>query len=107
MIDLFGNDRGAKNYLITGLNASAMALSPNVCFLAVANAGSDTVSVINTVSDSIVETIWARQSPGDLFGAQPNALAFDKSGKTLFVCNGTQNSVAVVRFCRANPGSPV
>jgi len=33
-----------------------------------------------------------------LFGAQPNALAFDKSGKTLFVCNGTQNAVAVFRF---------
>jgi len=32
------------------------------------------------------------------FGAQPNALAFDNSGKTLFVCNGTQNAVAVFQF---------
>ena len=48
----------------------------------VANAGSDTLSVIDTRTDKIVETICARQNPGDLFGAQPDALAFDKSGKT-------------------------
>ena len=44
------------------------------------------------------ETICARQNPADLFGAQPCALAFDKSGKRLFVCNGTQNAVAVFDF---------
>jgi YVTN family beta-propeller protein len=75
-----------------------MALSPNRKFLAVANAGSDTVSVIDTRTDKIVETICARQNPADLFGAQPNALAFDKSGRRLFVCNGTQNAVAVFQF---------
>jgi hypothetical protein len=63
-----------------------------------ANAGSDTLSVINTRTDEIVETICARQNPGDLFGAQPNAVAFDKAGGTLFVCNGTQNAVAVIHF---------
>ena len=75
-----------------------MALSPNGRWLVVANAGSDTLSVIDTRNDRVVETICARQNPADLFGAQPNALAFDKSGKRLFVCNGTQNAVAVVRL---------
>ena len=84
--------------LRTGLHAGALALSPNGRWLVVANAGSDTLSVIDTHTDKIVETICARQNPGDLFGAQPNALAFDKSGKTLFVCNGTQNAVAVFQF---------
>ena len=73
-------------------------MSPNGRWLVVANAGSDTLSVIDTRTDKIVETICARQNPADLFGAQPNALAFDKSGKTLFVCNGTQNAVAVFHF---------
>ncbi len=68
----------------------------------VANAGSDTLSVIDTHTDKIVETICARQNPADLFGAQPNALAFDQKGKTLFVCNGTQNAVAVFRFKPGN-----
>ncbi len=84
--------------IVTGRHACALALSPNGKFLVVANAGSDTLSVIDTRTDGIVETICARQNPGDPFGAQPNAVAFDKSGKTLFVCNGTQNAVAVFQF---------
>ena len=54
--------------------------------------------MIDTRSDRVVEKIWARQTPADLFGAQPNALAFDPSGRRLYVCNGTQNAVAVIRF---------
>ena len=84
--------------LLTGLHACALALSPNGKFLVVANAGSDTLSVIDTRTDKIVETICARQNPGDPFGAQPDALAFDWTGKKLFVCNGTQNAVAVFQF---------
>ena len=90
--------RTPNSEILTGLHACALALSPNGRWLVVANAGSDTLSVIDTRTDKIVETICARQNPGDLFGAQPNALAFDKSGKTLFVCNGTQNAVAVFHF---------
>jgi len=84
--------------LLTGLRPCALALSPNHRWLVVANAGSDTLSVIDTRTVQIVETVCARQNPGDLFGAQPNALAFDKSGRKLFVCNGTQNAVAVFQF---------
>jgi YVTN family beta-propeller protein len=84
--------------VLTGRHASALALSPDRHWLAVANAGDDTVSVIDTRTDQVAETICARQNPGDLFGAQPNALAFDKSGGRLFVCNGTQNAVAVFDF---------
>ena len=90
--------KNQKSEILTGLHASAMALSPNGRWLAVANAGSDTISVIDTRTDRIAETTWARQSPADLFGAQPDALAFDKSGKRLFACNATQNAVAVIRF---------
>jgi YVTN family beta-propeller protein len=84
--------------ILTGLHASALAVTPNGRHLVVCNAGSDTLSVIDTRTDVIVETLWARQKPSDLFGAQPNALAFDSSGKKLFVCNGTQNAVAVFDF---------
>jgi YVTN family beta-propeller protein len=88
----------------TGLHACALATSPNGRWVVVANAGSDTLSVIDTRTDKIVETICARQNPADLFGAQPNALAFDKSGGKLFVCNGTQNAVAVFDF---KPGQSI
>src|ERR1051325_190205 len=106
VIDLKGTATGTENQnpnleILVGLHSCAMALSPNHRWLVVANAGSDTLSVIDTRTDQIVETIWARQNPADLFGAQPNALAFDASGSRLFACNGTQNAVAVVDF---NPG---
>lgn len=89
--------------VVTGHHASALGLSPNGKYLVCANAGDDTLSVINTHTDTIVETICTRQNPADLFGAQPNALAFDKHGSKLFVCNGTQNAVAVFYF--SPPGS--
>lgn len=88
----------AATEIVTGMHASALAVSPNGRHVVVANTGSDTLSVIDTRTDKIVETIWARQNPGDLFGAQPTALTFDASGKKLFVCNGTQNAVAVIDF---------
>src|ERR1041385_1209453 len=96
VIDLLSGRVGVE--ILTGLHASAMALSPNSRHLVVANAASDTLSVIDTRTDKVVETIWTRQTPADLFGAAPNALAFDASGRTLYVCNGSQNAVAVVRF---------
>jgi YVTN family beta-propeller protein len=82
----------------TGLRACALAISPNGKYLVCANAGSDTISVIDTRTDKLVETIFARQKPGDPFGAQPNALAFDRRGKRLYACNGSQNAVAVIDF---------
>jgi YVTN family beta-propeller protein len=96
VIDLVAGS--VKTEILVDLHASAMALSPNKKYLVVANTGSDTLSVIDVKTDRVVEKIWARQTPADLFGAQPNALAFDRSGKWLFVCNGTQNAVASVKF---------
>ena len=84
--------------ILTGLHACAMALAPDRRYLAVANAGSDTISVIDVRTDAIVETLSLRWNSIGLFGASPNALAFDRGGGTLFVANGTQNAVAVVTF---------
>ena len=96
IIDLTGKQPAKE--LIVGLHSSAMALSPDGRFLVIANAASDTLSVIDTSTDRIVETIWTRRNAADLFGAAPNALVFDSSGRTLYVCNGTQNAIAVISF---------
>ncbi len=96
VIDLEANR--VTGEIMVGLHSSAMALAPGGRHLLVANAGSDTVSVIDTRTDEVIEKIWTRQTPADLFGASPNALAFDRSGKTLYVCNGSQNAVAVIKF---------
>ncbi len=84
--------------ILVELHASALAVSPGGKYVVVANTGSDTLSVIDTRTDRLVEKIWARQTPADLFGAQPNALVFDPSGRRLYACNGTQNAIAVIQF---------
>ena len=61
--------RGAESELLTGLHACAIAASPNGRWVVVANAGSDSLSVIDSHTDRIVETICARQNPADLWGA--------------------------------------
>jgi YVTN family beta-propeller protein len=96
VIDLVGGK--VKAEVLVGLHASALAVSPGGKYVVVANSGSDTLNVIDTGTDRIIEKIWARQTPADLFGAQPNALAFDSTGRRLYVCNGTQNAVAVIQF---------
>jgi len=84
--------------IMVGLHSSGIARSPGGRYVVVANAGSDTLSVIDTRTDKVIETIWAKSSPADLFGASPNALVFNPSGNTLYVANGTQNAIAVFRF---------
>ena len=102
VIDLAG---GAQREIITGLHASALAVSPDGRYVVCANAMSDNLSVISTASDAVVETLWAKPSPSDLLGASPNAVAFAPDGKTLYVANGTQNAVAVIRFDPADKES--
>lgn len=84
--------------LLTGLHASALAVSPDQKYVVCANAGSDQLSIIDVAQEAVIETVWTKHKPSDLFGASPNALAFDASGRTLFVANGTQNAIAVFHF---------
>jgi YVTN family beta-propeller protein len=84
--------------ILVQLHSSALALSPDGRYVVCANAASDNLSVIDTATDGVVETIWAKSGPADLFGASPNALAFALDGQTLYVANGTQNAVGVVTF---------
>ncbi len=80
------------------LHSSALAVSPDGRYVVCANAASDNLSVIDTESDDVVETIWVKANPADLFGASPNALCFSADGKHLYAANGTQNAIAVIRF---------
>jgi YVTN family beta-propeller protein len=93
--------------LLTGLHASGLAVSPDRKYVVCANAGSDHLSVIDVAAEAVVETIWAKSKPSDLFGASPNSLAFDSEGKRLYVANGTQNAIAVIRFEPEDRGDSV
>ena len=84
--------------LVTGRHASALAVSPNGEFVVCANAASDNLSVIDVATAEIVETIWTKPSPADLFGAAPNALAFGADDDQLWVANGSYNAIGLVEF---------
>ena len=62
--------------------------------LFVANAGSNSVSVI--VGHAVRETIKTSLSPTDLVGSTPDALAVSPDGKRLYVANADNNDVGVV-----------
>ncbi|MFO0946164.1 MAG: alkaline phosphatase family protein [Planctomycetota bacterium] len=81
-----------------GQHASGLAIDPQEEFVFVANANSDTVSVVATSEDQVVETISTRPSKDLLFGSSPNAIAVRADGKRLYVSNGTNNAVAVIEF---------
>jgi len=80
--------------IAVGLHPVGMALSADGKLLAVANANSDSVSLIETASDSVRETIQLAPLPEGRFGSSPTAVAFDAGGR-LFIACGTNNAVGV------------
>ncbi len=79
-----------------GLQPADLTLSPDGKRLFAANANSDTVTVIDTETDTVVETIPTSPAPGQLGAASPNGLAVSKDGATLYVTLGGDNAVEVV-----------
>ena len=95
---------GAATEVVVGQHASALAVSPDGRHVVCANAGADTVSILDVASAMVVETVWTKSTPAELFGAQPGALAFSPDGERLFVCNGAQNAVAVIEWDPGDKG---
>lgn len=87
-----------KAELQVGLHPSSLAASPDGKHVAVANANSDTISVIDVATDKVIETISTKPTGELLFGSAPNALVFSPDGKRLYVSNGTNNAIAVLEF---------
>src|SRR5262249_9754474 len=81
-----------------GLHPAGMALSPTGRFLYVANANSDTVSVLDTAELKVIDTIDCRPEGRLPFGSGCNALAISADGSTIYLSDGTNNCVAVVQL---------
>jgi len=83
-----------------GLHPNDIVAGKDQKFIFVANANSDMVSVINTGTDEVSEQISVRLSPdkNDYFGDSPNGLAINGNGGTLYVANGMDNALAVVKL---------
>ncbi|MDB5335614.1 MAG: Phosphoesterase family protein [Planctomycetaceae bacterium] len=84
--------------ILVGRHPSSISATPNGRYVAVANANSDTLSVIEVATDKVVETISTRPQRDLPFGSAPNAHVFSPDGSRLYVSNGTNNAIAVVGF---------
>jgi len=98
VIDLQTGEKG--NEIEVGLHPNAIIASKDRQFVYVANGNSDAISVINTAANKVVETVSVQlQGEGKpLIGDSPNALALDQSGTTLYVSNGMDNAIAVLKL---------
>jgi YVTN family beta-propeller protein len=79
-----------------GLQPAGLALNRDESLLYVANANSDTVSVLATDTMKVEHTVLVRPAADLPFGSGTNALALSADGRTLFAANAGNNAVAVL-----------
>ena len=80
----------------TGSQPNKVLLSADQNRLYVANGNDDSISVIDTNNNRVVQTI-SLSRPGDKYkGANPNSLTLGPDGRTLYVTLGGENAIAVV-----------
>jgi YVTN family beta-propeller protein len=86
--------------IMVGLHPNDIISDKGGNFIYVANSNSDNVSVINTLRDTVTETINLRLQAGKnpYFGDSPNGLGLSPNGKILYVANGMDNALAVIKL---------
>lgn len=98
-------EAGTYTAVETGLHASDLVLDAARNRLYVANANSDTVSIIDTEKRKVLRAFNTKPAKELPFGSMPNALALTPDGKTLYAANAGNNAIAVVEV--AGDGAPV
>ncbi|QTE36602.1 bifunctional YncE family protein/alkaline phosphatase family protein [Mucilaginibacter gossypii] len=102
-ISLWGGDMlGFYNIATQTLSTIKTSSHPNELlldkkgkFLYVADANDNAVSVVNTSTHKIIETISTALYPTRLTGSTSNGLALSQNGKTLYIANADNNCLAV------------
>jgi YVTN family beta-propeller protein len=103
VIDLGAATPAVTARIAVGGQPNKMILNKDQSRLFVANGSSDTVSIIDTSSNTVLETVQvaapasALANPKGLKGANPDSLALSPDEKTLYVTDGATNAVAVVQ----------
>ena len=88
------------NEIMVGLHPNDIVGSPDESYVYVSNANSDEVTVIDTRTEEVTETISVRLlgDENPFWGSSPNGLAIAGNGRTLYVANGMDNALAVVNL---------
>ena len=82
-----------------GLEPSALYLAPDGTLM-VANSNSDSVSLIDTATNTVVQTVNTDPVPGTTVGSDPNAILMPDAGH-LLVSIGRDNALAVYGYSGA------
>jgi YVTN family beta-propeller protein len=82
--------------IAVGLHPSALALDEAKNLLYVANANSDSVSVISTATHAVMATVNLSIYPEKARGIAPTALALSADGARLYTACGGINAIAVI-----------
>lgn len=95
-----------KDSIITsipvGSNPNDLVFTRNGKYLFVANSMDNSVSVISTSDNKVVETLDAAIFPNSLEGSTTNSVALSADDKTLYIANADNNCLAV--FDVSKPG---
>lgn len=94
--------RTIRDSIDVGENPNELLLSKNGKILFVANAGDNSVSVIDIAKRKVVEVLNAALYPDAPTGSASNGLALSEDQQTLFVANADNNSLSV--FDVSKPG---
>lgn len=92
-------------FLAVGRHPTDMILNRARTRLYVANSDGDSVSVIDTSRDKVIETIDVRLEEKALPGVSPESLALNGDGSILYVAEAHSNAVAVVALSAAASGT--
>jgi YVTN family beta-propeller protein len=86
--------------VVVGLHPNEITADAGGKFVYVTNSNSDNITVINTQKDEVSETVSVRLQPriNPLFGDSPDGLCLSSDGRILYVANGMDNALAVIRL---------
>ncbi|GAO44052.1 hypothetical protein FPE01S_03_00920 [Flavihumibacter petaseus NBRC 106054] len=82
--------------ITTRIQPEAMALSPDGKLLYVTDDSGDGISVIDTKTFAVVQTINTKPDPALPYGSLTTGLCFTEDGKTLLAANAGNNSIALI-----------
>jgi YVTN family beta-propeller protein len=85
----------AQKSLPVGDNPNEICLSKSGRFLYVANANDNSVSVIDTKKNAVIETLNAALYPDAVVGSTSNGVALSEDEKQLYIANADNNCLAV------------
>ncbi len=94
VVDL--QNQNKVSHITVDRHPTAMILSRAKTRLFVVNSNADSVSVIDTKTDKLVERINLKLAENEPIGGSPEGLALSADEQTLYVANAHANAVAVV-----------